>query len=644
MTLGQLFVKALFVLGCLVSSGLTHAAIPTNLIKSQAYYEDRTGELSLAQVQQQTFTPYTGILAKGYSSAVYWLKLRIDPNLESAAPDQSRGLSLSQFSQRPDELVVRVRPPYLDNIRLFDPLEPSRADRVTGDLYPWLSTEFRSFNHGFVIPKGDGPRDIWLRLESTSTMLVGVDVYPYDVMQGLERRQEIINNLDLVLLLFFIFWGGLLFFTRPDRVVGAFLVAMVVSFFFATNYMGYYRVFLDDYLPVGFSNSAYSVLVMLVPATYLLFHRRLLSEYHPTRWMMHLLLPCQYYFLFGLFLLFVGYPTLALALNAILALSGLLWICVMLVVGVRQPIASANQPPLLSKYLLLAYYIILSIVFAVLTLPAFGLMEPTTNSLGRSIIQGAVTLGALAGIVFLRGRLLEQSRQRALVAAEQAASFEKNKRQEQDQFFAMLTHEIRTPLTVMAYAAQTTMPDGQLSEHVKHGIQEIDQIIERCVQADRADQETVQPQIQTVAVSDLIQAVFKRFSSKRIQWDVDLTTPESFATDLSLFQIVLGNLIDNALKYSPKESLVEVLVSASNRENVQGIRFLVSNTIGSSGRPDEEKLFDKYYRAPRARNITGSGLGLFVARSFAVKLDGYLRCQIEDNQIRFELWMPTSRS
>jgi signal transduction histidine kinase len=106
----------------------------------------------------------------------------------------------------------------------------------------------------------------------------------------------------------------------------------------------------------------------------------------------------------------------------------------------------------------------------------------------------------------------------------------------------------------------------------------------------------------------------------------------------------LGNLIDNALKYSPKESLVEVLVSASNRENVQGIRFLVSNTIGSSGRPDEEKLFDKYYRAPRARNITGSGLGLFVARSFAVKLDGYLRCQIEDNQIRFELWMPTSRS
>lgn len=652
MTQGQIGIKAVRLavvfFGCLFvalsNSGLANAAAPINLVQAQAYYEDRTGDLSLAQVQQKAFTPYTGILSKGYSSAVYWIKIRVDPRLAGRSVRSSGSFSIGQFTLRPDKLVVRIRPVYLDDIRLYDPLEPERLERVTGDRHPWLSDEFRSFSHGFVIPKSGEPRDIWLRVESTSTMLVGVDVYPYDVMTGLERRLEMINSLDVALCLFFIFWGGLLFYTRPDRVLGAFLLAMVVSFFFATNYMGYYRIFFGDYLPVGFSDVTYSALVMLMPAVYMLFHRRLLSEYKPQRWMMRLLLVPQYYFVFGLAFFILGHPTLALSLNALLAVLALAWICMILGFGTKQPQASENQSPLLSKYLLLFYYLILVVVFGWLALPAFGLLEPSTNSLGRSALQGAVSLGALAGIVFLRGRLLEQSRQRAMVAAEQSASFEKNKRKEQDEFFSMLTHEIRTPLTVMAYAAKTAMPAGQLSAHVKQGIGEIDQIIERCVQAGRADQALEQLQLDTVAVVDLTEAALSGFFRKRINVDIESVALELITTDPSLFQIVLTNLIDNAMKYSPHGDSIGLVASPTNRDGEAGVAFVVSNVIGPAGVPDEKKMFEKYYRAPRARNITGSGLGLFVARSFAVRLAGDLRHQIDNNQIRFELWMPVSKS
>ena len=643
-TLGIFIFGLFFVLLALGPAGSAVAAAPTNLIQSQAYFVDTTGELTFAQVQNKTFTPYTGILAKGYTNGAFWLKLRIDPRLAPKSAGQSGGFSIGQFRQRPEELVVRVRPTYLDDIRLYDPLEPNRPERLAGDRHSWLLDEFRSFNHGFVIPKGSESRDIWLRLQSTSTMLVGVDVYPYDVTAGLERRQEMINSIDVVLVLFFIFWGGLLFFMRPDRVVGAFLLAMVVSFFFATNYMGYYRIFFADDLPVGFSNHAYSVLVMMMPAAYMLFHRQLLSEYKPPRWMFQLLLLPQYYVVIGLVLFFGGFPTLALALNALLAVAGLIWICIILLVGVKQPVASEDQPPLISKYWLLAYYLVLSWVYALLTLPAFGLIEPTSTSLGRSIVQSVVSLGALAGIVFLRGRLLEQSRQRALAAAEQSASFEKNKRQEQDEFFAMLTHEIRTPLTVMAYAAKTPMPEGQLSDHVKHGIEEIDQIIERCVQADRADQARETLRLETVAVIDLIEAALKGFYPKRIKRDIEPVALELITTDPSLFQIVLTNLIDNALKYSPPLSSIDLLARAQSLGEREGISFTVINTEGPAGAPDTTKMFDKYYRAPRARKITGSGLGLFVAKSFAVKIGGELRYQATNNQIRFELWMPVSKS
>lgn len=240
--------------------------------------------------------------------------------------------------------------------------------------------------------------------------------------------------------------------------------------------------------------------------------------------------------------------------------------------------------------------------------------------------------------------MLERSRQRALAAAEQSASFEKNKRQEQDEFFAMLTHEIRTPLTVMAYAAKTPMPEGQLSDHVNHGIEEIDQIIERCVQADRADQARETLRLETVAVIDLIEAALKGFYPKRIKRDVEPVALELITTDLSLFQIVLTNLIDNALKYSPPLSSIDLLARAQSLGEREGISFTVINTEGPAGAPDTTKMFDKYYRAPRARKITGSGLGLFVAKSFAVKIGGELRYQATNNQIRFELWMPVSKS
>lgn len=639
-TLGVLIV-GLF--GALWVSAAAFADTP-NLIQSQAYYADPTGELTFAQVQDKTFTPHTGILAKGFYSGAYWLKIRMDPALVVRSASRSGGFSIGQFTKRPDELVVRVRPTYLDDIRLHDPLEINRPERITGDRQSWLLDEFRSFNHGFVIPKGSEPRDIWLRLQSTSTLLVGVDIYPYDVMEGLERRQEMINNIDVVLILFFIFWGGLLFFSRPDRVVGAFLLAMIVSFFFATNYMGYYRIFFTDDLPVGFSDTLYSVLIMVMPAAYMLFHRRLVSEYKPRGWMFQLLLLPQYYVVLGLILFFSGFPTMALGLNAFLALLGLVWVCVVLLLGVKQPVVSADQPPLISKYWLLAYYLVLLLAYSTLTLPAFGLIEPTSTSLGRSIVQSVVSLGALAGIVFLRERLLEQSRQRALVAAEQSASFEKNKRQEQDEFFAMLTHEIRTPLTVMAYAAKTPMPDGELSDHVKHGIEEIDQIIERCVQADRADQGREALRLETVPVIDLIDEALRGFYQKRINSDVDAVALVLINTDPSLFQIVLTNLIDNALKYSPPLSSIDFLAQAQTRDGREGVSFTVINTEGPAGAPDASKMFDKYYRAPRARKITGSGLGLFVAKSFAVKIGGDLRYHAASNQIRFELWMPVSKS
>jgi len=271
-------------------------------------------------------------------------------------------------------------------------------------------------------------------------------------------------------------------------------------------------------------------------------------------------------------------------------------------------------------------------------------MEALSGAVYRNILHGAISFGTLAMIVFWRGRRLEQKRQLALAQAEQAAAYEKAKRDEQSQFFSMLTHEIRTPLTVMTYANQTSLPVDQLRQHIADGIRDIDDIIERCVQADRADQVNLAMDIQPVLVDMLLDETIERFNTKQLKVEYPAGDVHSLKTDPVLLQIVLGNLVSNALKYAPKG--VEVLLHVEDlvENGRRGILFRVTNPVGPTGFPDTDQVFDKYYRAPRARNTTGSGLGLFVAKSFANKLGGTVTYRPSDANLSFELWVPLQMS
>jgi K+-sensing histidine kinase KdpD len=113
--------------------------------------------------------------------------------------------------------------------------------------------------------------------------------------------------------------------------------------------------------------------------------------------------------------------------------------------------------------------------------------------------------------------------------------------------------------------------------------------------------------------------------------------------DLQLLSVILNNLIDNALKYSPPDSPVNITAETCLRQGQSGIRISVTNQAGTSGLPDPKQLFRKYYRAPGAHGKTGSGLGLHIAAGFARKTGGELR-YIPDtanhhHTIEFELWI-----
>lgn len=111
-------------------------------------------------------------------------------------------------------------------------------------------------------------------------------------------------------------------------------------------------------------------------------------------------------------------------------------------------------------------------------------------------------------------------------------------------------------------------------------------------------------------------------------------------TDGQPFGIVLRNLLDNALRYSPAGSDVTLGVAAEERDQRAGIRVTVSNAPGGAGWPDPDQLFARHYRAPGASRVAGSGLGLYIARGIVDLLGGAITYRPDSDMIHFEVWLP----
>ena len=117
-----------------------------------------------------------------------------------------------------------------------------------------------------------------------------------------------------------------------------------------------------------------------------------------------------------------------------------------------------------------------------------------------------------------------------------------------------------------------------------------------------------------------------------------LATPVQ--TDPLLLRTILSNLIDNAIKYSPPDSTVQITVALNPGAGPSGTRIRVENAAAKAGMPDPAHVFEKYYRAPGAHQQSGSGLGLYIVKALVEQLGARIDYRPQNNRIIFELWLP----
>lgn len=218
-------------------------------------------------------------------------------------------------------------------------------------------------------------------------------------------------------------------------------------------------------------------------------------------------------------------------------------------------------------------------------------------------------------------------------------TIEVKRRDEQERFMSMLSHELKTPMSVIRMSLGFEGLPRDIKDRVARSVADMNAIIERCLQSDRLLHGRVNLTAASCRIEEILEQVRASCTAPN-RLVIKAERLPSFTTDAQLLSVILSNLFDNAIKYGKPESAVVVNATAFSDKGIPGIQVAVGNMPGSAGMPDPKRVFSKYYRAPGAHNKTGSGLGLHIAFGFARTIGGWLRYAPHADEVRFELWIP----
>jgi signal transduction histidine kinase len=197
-------------------------------------------------------------------------------------------------------------------------------------------------------------------------------------------------------------------------------------------------------------------------------------------------------------------------------------------------------------------------------------------------------------------------------------------------FFSMAVHELRTPLTVIHGQAQraqrlvTKDPTraAEALDRLQEQITRMTRLIGDLLEHARVGAGALSLDVVTfdlgVATAITI-SLHEHEEAPRIAFQVP-ATPLRVRGDPDRFAQILANLLDNAVKYSPPGSPIDVSLTAVGNDAELRVRDR------GVGVPDEERdmLFAPFFRTTRTRDISGTGLGLHISRRIAEQHHGQL--------------------
>jgi len=201
------------------------------------------------------------------------------------------------------------------------------------------------------------------------------------------------------------------------------------------------------------------------------------------------------------------------------------------------------------------------------------------------------------------------------------------------EFVSLASHQLRTPISAMKWNIELlrTTNFEQLSQlqqdyidKIEHGLSRMDVLVGDFLNVSKFELGTLVPQEEQIKLGEFFEAVLEEQSKQAAFREITISREwedEELVvhTDTHLLTMAIGNLVSNAIKYTPQQGMVRI----SAREEDGHLIIAVSDTGIGIPVDEQEHIFSKIFRASNARTHSpdGTGLGLYIVRE-AVKVLG----------------------
>jgi PAS domain S-box-containing protein len=230
---------------------------------------------------------------------------------------------------------------------------------------------------------------------------------------------------------------------------------------------------------------------------------------------------------------------------------------------------------------------------------------------------------------------------------------EKSLEEERDEFISVVSHELRTPIAI----AEGNISNAQLLLEKTGNLAQVNQALKITYEQitflsgmindlstlSRAERGRLVIEADSINVRELIEMLIEDYQDEASAKGLDIITeydPQLELLNSSRLYVreILQNFMTNALKYTKTGSIT---VRAMQRNN--GVQIEITDTGIGISTPDQERVFDKFFRSEdfRLKETSGTGLGLYVTMKLARLLNAEITLHSELNQgSTFSIFVP----
>lgn len=253
------------------------------------------------------------------------------------------------------------------------------------------------------------------------------------------------------------------------------------------------------------------------------------------------------------------------------------------------------------------------------------------------------TFASQIGLALERARLAEGA-EAARVAAEGESV--------RNTLLASISHDLRTPLSVIAGASSTLAERGdtldestrtRLARSIETKAREMSELVSNVLDLTRFEAGKIELRLDWQTLDDLVGAALESLGERLATHPVELALrPDLPAVhvDATLIVQVLANLLDNAVKYTPAGTRIRISAVPDGDQ----VRVSVDDEGPGLPQGDPARLFDKFQRGHDEGAVVGVGLGLAICRAIVRAHGGDIEAGVRPGGgARFEFTLPTSR-